>query len=88
MSVLEFWKLTPFEFSLCVDSYCKRKKFEQDERITAAYMGAYFERVKKMPNLQELLDKEQQEVKKKEQTPTDMLAEVKRINAALGGTEF
>lgn len=79
--------MTPHELNLHIEEFQKYEKYQNKERITAAYMGAYFERVKKMPDLQKLLDNEPQE-KKKGQSATDMLAEVKRLNAALGGTEF
>lgn len=78
--------MTPYELSVQVEEYFKRENYMQKERITAAYMGAYFERVKKMPNLQKLFEKDQQEVKPKEQTGAEMLAEVTRLNAMFGGT--
>ncbi|WP_236293086.1 hypothetical protein [Paenibacillus allorhizoplanae] len=78
--------MTPFELRVHIEEYFEREKFMQKERITAAYMGAYFERVKKMPDIKKLFENDQQEVKPKEQTGAEMLAEVTRLNAMFGGT--
>ncbi|MDR6883112.1 hypothetical protein [Bacillus sp. 3255] len=78
--------MTPFELAVYIQERNKQESFMQKERITAAYMGAYFERVKKMPDLKKLFDDGPQEQKKKEQSGADMLAEVKRLNAMFGGT--
>jgi TorA maturation chaperone TorD len=78
--------MTPHELSIHIDEYLDREKYMQKERITAAYLGALWERVKKMPDLQKIFDNEPQEEKNKDQAAADMLAEVTRLNAAFGGT--
>lgn len=78
--------MTPHELSIHIEEYLEREKYMQKERITAAYLGALWERVKKMPDLQKILENEPKEEKSKEQTATDMLAEVTRLNATFGGT--
>lgn len=82
---LTFWQVTPGELSIYVDVYNQKLKNEQEEKMVIAYLGAYWHRVKKMPSLKELLNKEE---KKKKQTVSDMLAEIKRLNTAMGGTVY
>lgn len=87
ITLSEYNEMTPYELDIHIQEYNKKETFMQKERISAAYMGAYFERVKNWPKLEDFLkDKPQQEVK--EQTAVDMYAEVKRINAMFGGTEL
>lgn len=75
--------MTPYEYSLTVSAYNKRMKQEREDKITAAYMTAYWQRVKTMPSLDEVLGRNQEA---KQQTAVDMLEEIKRLNAAFGGT--
>lgn len=79
----DFWPMTPAELTYLIKAYNKRMKHEQEERITLTYLGAYWQRVKKMPKLTDVLGKQNEE--KKKQTPEQMLAQIKKINAALGG---
>lgn len=51
-----------------------------------AYMAAYWQRVKKMPSLKEVLGEAQPKLKK--QDANDMLEVVKRLNQAMGGTVY
>jgi hypothetical protein len=74
--------LTPKEFGLCVSAYNERMKREQEERMTLVYLSAYWQRVKRMPNLKELLGNGRPE---REQTDEEMLREIRRINEMLGG---
>jgi hypothetical protein len=78
--------MTPFELRVHIEEYFEREKYMQKERVTAAYLGALWERSKKLPDLKKLLDKEPEETKPKEQNAVEMLAEVKRLNAMFGGT--
>lgn len=82
---LTFWQITPGELSIMIDAYNQKRKNDQEEKIVIAYLGAYWQRVKKMPSLKEILGKEE---KKKKQTADEMLAEIKRLNAAMGGTFY
>ena len=85
LTPLIFWELTPGELSAMIKANNVRLKHEQEERITIAYLGAYWQRVKKMPKLSEVLSGKKEE-KKKKQSPAQMLNEIKKLNAALGGT--
>lgn len=77
--------MTPHELNLHVQAYKERLQREDKERLTLAYLTAYFGRVKKMPDLKKLLGYEQTASKKKEQTPEQMLRTVQALNAAMGG---
>lgn len=56
--------------------------------LTMAYLGAYFQRVKKMPTLKSLLEDSEKKTTKRGKTSEQMFEEVKRLNAALGGTVY
>lgn len=75
--------MTPNELNLSVGAFIDRLHMEEEKNIVSAYLGAYWQRVKRMPNLKEVLSDIRP---KKEQTAEDMLAQIKAINAAMGGT--
>lgn len=75
--------MTPYEYIMVLNAFNKRTKQEQEDRITAAYLTAFWYRVKEMPSLKEILGKDNEP---EEQTAVDMFEEIKRINAAFGGT--
>lgn len=79
--------MTPHELNIHIEEYHKLETYKHRERITAAYMNAHFQRLKKLPDLDKVFGDKPKE-KKKEQTPADMLAEVIKLNAALGGTTY
>jgi hypothetical protein len=79
--------MTPYELNVRIQAYANRKKVEGEEALTSAYLTAYWQRVKRMPDLKKLLDdtKQPQNKKSKEQTPEQMFAAVKAAHAAFGG---
>lgn len=85
LSILEFWEMTPFELNIVITARADRLKQEQEDRIVAAYLSAYWQRVKKLPSLKSILEENKP---KKPQTAEDMLEEIKRLNAAMGGTVY
>lgn len=87
ISPLEFWLLTPFEFNLMVKSYSIKTKAENHEKITLAYVNAYWNAQwmagkSKPPTLEKLLGSSKQ---KKPMTDERMLERVKQLNALFGG---
>lgn len=62
--------------------YNENKKIEQEEKIVLTYLGAYWQRVNKLPSINEVLGKNKP---KKEMTPEEMLEKIKQLNAAFGG---
>lgn len=77
----EFWRMTPYELNIYMDSYADIEKERSKELIIQAYYTEAFARMKKLPKLKDLLkDKE-----KKKQTDEEMLAVVKKLNAMMGG---
>lgn len=53
----EFWELTPAELNIIIEVYTDKNKQDFKESITVAYYNAYFQRVKKMPDLEAFLEK-------------------------------
>ena len=80
---MEFWNLTPFEFSLIINSYSQRREEEAEEKITLAYINAAWTVQflgKNKPKLDKIIKK-----KKKEMTNEEMLNQVKLLNNLMGG---
>lgn len=75
--------MTPHELNLFIHSYNNKMQADSDERLILAYSTAFWQRVKKMPDLKKLLQKDKKKLKP--QTPEQMLEEVKKLNAAFGG---
>ncbi|MBY0011501.1 hypothetical protein [Paenibacillus typhae] len=65
-----------------IEAYNKQMQRDSEQELTTAYMAAYWQRVKKMPSLKDVLKKGNQ---RPAQSPEQMLAEVQKLNAALGG---
>lgn len=88
ISPLEFWELTPYELSLMVKAYAKRKEEESKEKITLAYLNAAWtiQWLGKKSNhpkpLKAILGENKH---KKVMTDEEMLAQVKALNAMFGG---
>ena len=40
MNFSEFWEITPYEWSLQVEAYSKRKKEDNEQQVTLAYVTA------------------------------------------------
>lgn len=76
--------MTPFEIFCYCEAFTSRMKFEQQERVTQAYLTAYLQRVKEMPKLDKLLGKDKEP---KTMTDEEMWDKVRALNAQFGGTE-
>ncbi|MBW7475952.1 hypothetical protein K0T92_14495 [Paenibacillus oenotherae] len=74
--------MTPHELNLHIQVYAEHNRREIEEGLTLAYMTAYWHRVKRMPDLKKLIQDTRPRVSK---TPEQLLAQVKAINAAMGG---
>lgn len=81
----EYDEMTPYELNVYIEEFYHNKEIESKNDITIAYMTAYWHRVKKMPDLNKLLDRKAPV--KKQQTDENMLATIRALNAALGGKE-
>jgi hypothetical protein len=78
----EFWEMTPVELAITIDAYVENETAEFKQGITLAYMGAAWQRAKKMPRLETVLNKIEsttQRKKKKAQTPAEMMAVFKSM---------
>jgi hypothetical protein len=68
-----------------LDGYKRHEKRRVNELLSLAWHIALFERQKKLPALDTILQDEQKEHRK--QTVDEMIAVVKLLNAAYGGIE-
>jgi hypothetical protein len=84
LSFLEFWEITPYEFSLKVNTYIEKMKHEHEEKVTLVWLGENLHRHKKLPSLDKLLGKNQQP--NQPMTDKAMFNVVMELNKALGGT--
>lgn len=78
--------MTPYEFELIADSYIRKVKAEQDERVALAYMTAcwtaqWFSK-QKPKKLSEILNKK---TVKKEMTDDEMMKVAMALNKVFGG---
>jgi len=87
VSVAEYGDLTPRELLLIVDEYNSRTQREREESLTMAYMAAYLQRAKRMPSLQKLLEDCKPKQPQTLQTPEQILAAVKQLQAKLSREE-
>ena len=89
MSPLEFWEITPYELSLKIEAYSKKRLEETKEQITIAYLNSLWtiqwlgKRHKHPRPLKEILDSIGKE--KREMTDEEMFERVKALNALFGG---
>ena len=90
MNFSEFWEITPYELSIQVDGYSKRKKAESEEKVTLAYTNALWtiqwlgDKKGHPKPLNEILGIKEE---KKVMTDKQMLAQVKQLNALFGGSD-
>jgi len=84
---VEFWELTPVEFSIMVDGYVRNQRNKQNDLLSLAWHTQAFARYKKLPNLKNLLLTAKPNKPKEPQTPEVMIAQCKMLNAAFGGAE-
>jgi len=67
---------------LVVDEYNYCRQQQREDMYTNAYLSAYWQRVKRMPSLKEVLESIQPK-ESEEQTPDEMFEAVKRLQAKL-----
>ena len=75
------YEMTPREIENYVNGQIRRLELEQEISITNAWLSAGLERQKRIPRLEELIEKKNKET----QSDSQMLAMVKALNDALGG---
>jgi hypothetical protein len=83
----EYDEMTPYQLNLYIEDYNARKKVDTEEKLALAWLSAYWQRAKRMPSFSKVL-KDLHEEPKHEMTPEEILAQVKSLNAALGGNTY
>jgi hypothetical protein len=76
--------MTPYEFALYCEAYSENKEADMKERLTLVWLGEYYHRTKKLPNLNKELKKISGE-SQKVMSNDEMLEMVKRLNQQFGG---
>lgn len=82
-----FWEITPAELAACAKHYHKRKEEENERTIIQAYMTAAWQRSKRMPDLDHVLNKSRGE-EQVDQSAEQMLTMAKILNARFGGKQY
>jgi hypothetical protein len=82
----EFWALTCTEFAAMAEGYARAQKRRTNELVYLAWHVAALSRQPKLPELSSLMQTEDDR-RKKDQTPDEMLTMVRMLNAAMGGVE-
>ena len=77
--------MTPYELSLSVEAHFEKQQAEMKDKLTLVWLGEYYHRTKRLPNLQKELKKLTGEIEKPVMTDDQMLQQVKRLNAQFGG---
>lgn len=84
MTVEHYNEMTPNELNMFVDEFMDKVKRESEEKITTAYMTAYWHRVETLEPLNKILGKE--EKPKTDMTNEEMLLKVEQLNKLFGGS--
>lgn len=74
--------MTPHELNLRIQVYNEEKLEKGEEELVIAYLTAYWNRVKQMPNLRNILSTIRP---LEEMSDEQLLAQIKAMNAAMGG---
>jgi hypothetical protein len=85
ISINDFNDMTPLEYGLYIKVYNEKLKQDGKDRLALAYLGAAWQRAKKLPNFKKILGMEQPQ---KKMTNEEMLLKVKQLNAAFGGDTY
>jgi len=80
--------MTPYELSLYVEAHYERQQAEMKDKLTLVWLGEYYHRTKRLPNLQKELRKITGEEEKPTMTDDEMLKKVKHLNAQFGGAHI
>lgn len=84
LSIDTFDKITPYELSLHLEAHTELLEAKAKENLTMVWLGEYYHRTKKLPQLESELRKISSE-KPKAMTDKQMLEMVKQLNAQFGG---
>jgi len=75
-------EMTPHELNLHIQVYNETTREKGEEELIIAYLTAYWNRVKRMPNLRNILSTIRP---REEMSDEQLLAQIKAMNAAMGG---
>lgn len=85
MPIAEYNDLTPRELMMMLDGHNEQQQRHQENIVIQAYYTAAFQRPKKLPKLEKVLEGMRPKTPRRPQTPEQMLATAMRFNVANGG---
>lgn len=88
ISKSEYDDMTPYELTLNARVYSKAKKQESEERLILTYLGASWQRAKKMPPIKTILQTQNEESTKKKMSEEEILNAIKSLNSSFGGDTY
>ncbi|MGO4185212.1 hypothetical protein AB4Z17_29000 [Paenibacillus sp. TAF43_2] len=88
LTISEYELMTPRELNIHIEEFYSAKEEAEKSQAMFTYMGALLPLMKKFPTFEDAFGYKLEKEEKVPQTAADMLAEVKKINAALGGTTY
>jgi hypothetical protein len=72
-----------------IDGFNERERRHRNDLLSLAWYGEAFARTKNLPKLEDLLtERKRSDEPKREQTPEEMMAVCRMLNAAFGGDEI
>jgi hypothetical protein len=80
MKPLDFWNLTPYEFSIIVEGYSERQTEKRQELLYLAWHTEAFARQKRLPGLKKLLKDNGQKKKNNTLSKEELLKIAKSKN--------
>jgi hypothetical protein len=79
----DYDEMTPYELSLCVDSYSEELQQETESKYRIAHATAYWHRVETLKSFDEEWNVNSEE--EKVMSPEQMMANVMKLNAEMNG---
>lgn len=86
ISISEYNEMTPYELNLQILGFNEKRKRKDEDKLAMVWLAEYWHRAKRLPSLKEVLGQKTQP--KKQMTNDEILNEVKKLNAAFGGTTY
>lgn len=78
--------MTPHELNIHIEEYIAAQEAKQKNEVSLAWLNAYYQRVKRMPDIKKVTNLKP--AAKKQQTDEQMLERIIAMNKTMGGKEI
>lgn len=79
--------MTPYELTLYHETFQEKREIELKEQLSLVWLGEYYHRTKRLPNLKKELNKiSSAGTISNKMSDKEMLEKVRQLNAQFGGT--